>query len=95
MLRSSCSARPEERQRKGFADERVDREPPQIVPKNHPCKSGVTKDILFLDFEHVVYGRSDVVRCLDEQPRINLRWYGALFYRLSTADGMTSDTYGV
>ena len=62
--------------------ERIKWEPPQIVPKNYPCESGVTKAVLFLDFEYVAYGRSDVVRCLDEQPWIDLRWYGAPYYDL-------------
>ena len=74
------STQSEEHPRKSFAHERVNREPPQVVPENHPREPGVTEDILFLDSEHVVYGRSDVVWRLDEQSWTDFRWYGGLFY---------------
>jgi len=82
LIRAFCSARSEEYPRKGFTHEGLNWEPPQVVPENDPRKPRVTEDILFPDFEYVVYGHSDVVWCLDEQPRIDFRWYIILAFRL-------------
>jgi len=89
MLRAFFrSAQPKERPRESFTDERLNWEPPQVVLENHPRESRVTEDILFLDFEHVVYGRSDAVWSLDEQSWINFRRYRFLFYTtFLAADG--------